>query len=69
MQRNQYINKNIPTSQLEQELSKVNVILTETEDVAQVREWLLSDEQYQVMSQSVLTVLEGKKSLIKFRWM
>ncbi len=47
---------------LEAELSKANIILTEVPDKHdQVREWLLSDLQYQVMAQTCLTVLNGKR--------
>jgi hypothetical protein len=52
----------IPGSKLEQELSKANIILSESEvDVQQVRTWLKSDPSYQALAQSCLKVLAGKR--------
>jgi hypothetical protein len=52
----------IQNSILEQELSKANIILSESEvDVQQVRIWLRSDPSYQALAQSCLKVLAGKR--------
>jgi len=52
----------VPATGLESELSKANIILTEaTGKRDQVREWLISDPQYQVMARTCLTVLTGKR--------
>jgi hypothetical protein len=50
----------VPASQLEQELSKANIVLSEV-DVAKVRTWLRSDPVYDALAQSCLKVLAGKR--------
>lgn len=52
----------IPATGLEAELSKANIILSEVPDKSrQVRQWLISDPQYQAMAQSILSALAGKR--------
>lgn len=52
----------VPATGLEAELSKANIILSEVPDKpSQVRQWLISDPQYQTMAQSILTTLAGKR--------
>lgn len=50
----------VPVSQLEQELSKANIILSEV-DVPKARTWLRSDPAYEALAQSCLKVLAGKR--------
>ena len=50
----------VSASQLEQELSKANIVLSEV-DVPKVRTWLRSDPVYDALAQSCLKVLAGKR--------
>ena len=52
----------IPVSELEQELSRANITLSESEeDIPQIRTWLESDPAYQALARSCLKVLAGKR--------
>jgi hypothetical protein len=52
----------IQNSALEQELSKANIILSESEgNVHQVRSWLTSDPAYQALARSCLHALAGRR--------
>ncbi len=54
-----------PISKLEQELDRVNIVLSmgTPEDVARVRQWLHNDPAYQVLAEECLTLLKGKRLL------
>ncbi|MGH7791566.1 MAG: toll/interleukin-1 receptor domain-containing protein, partial [Thermodesulfobacteriota bacterium] len=52
----------IQAPELERELLKANIILSESENtVSQVRSWLTSDPAYQALARSCLKALEGKR--------
>ena len=52
----------IQTSELEQELYKANIILSESENnVQQVRTWLTSDPAYQALAVGCLSALAGRR--------
>lgn len=50
----------VPTAQLEQELSKANIYLSDV-NPDKIRNWLRSDPAYYALAQNCLVVMSGKK--------